>query len=386
LQNPISISSIASISALGISSADIWQHYLEGKPLFSHKEVDGTAICGAFITLEVEDALKQLRLSNPSYKNLDRTVLLAILASKNAFDAKWFQHKSVGINIGSSRGATELFEQHHQQFQEEGKVSPYASPTTTLGNISSWVGQELGVNGVQISHSVTCSTALHALLNGIAWLQAGMADAFVVGGSEAALTPFTIAQMKALKLTAAHKDNATCNSMLFDKTKNSMILGEAAAVAVLEPEISERTQALVLGYGFASEKIEHNSAISENATCFQESMNMALDQAGLQTVDGLIMHAPGTVKGDMAEKNAIDLVFKNQVPLLTSNKWCIGHTFAASGMMSVELAVMMLQHNGFVENPYYKNKASQPKQLETIMVNAVGFGGNAVSVILKRHY
>jgi len=191
--------------------------------------------------------------------------------------------------------------------------------------------------------------------------------------------------MKALKLSAAHKDNAICNSMVFDKTKNAMVLGEGAAVAVLEPKISERTQALVLGYGFASEKIEHNSAISENATCFQESMKMALTQAGLQTVDGLIMHAPGTVKGDMAEKNAIDLVFKNQVPLLTSNKWCIGHTFAASGMMSVEMAVLMLRHNAFIENPYYQNAASQPEQLETIMVNAVGFGGNAVSVILKRH-
>lgn len=384
LQTPISISGIASVSALGISSVAIWQRYLSGTPLFSQKEVSGTSIWGAFIASEVEDALDQLRLTNPSYKNLDRSVLLAILSSKNAFDATWFQHKSVGINIGSSRGATELFEQYHLQFQQEGKVSPYASPTTTLGNISSWVGQELALKGVQIGHSVTCSTALHAMLNGIAWLQAGMADAFVVGGSEAALTPFTVAQMKALKLYTANEREANCNSMLFEKTRNSMILGEGAAVAVLEPKITERTQALILGYGFASETLVHNSSISENASCFQESMKMALAHAGLKTVDVLVMHAPGTVKGDMAEKNAIDLVFAEQTPLLSSNKWCIGHTFAASGMMSVEMAVLMLKNNTVVENPNYQNNKARPKTIKSVMINAVGFGGNAVSIVVGK--
>jgi 3-oxoacyl-(acyl-carrier-protein) synthase len=94
------------------------------------------------------------------------------------------------------------------------------------------------------------------------------------------------------------------------------------------------------------------------------------------------MHAPGTVKGDMAEKNAIDIIFGNQIPLLTSNKWMLGHTFGASGMFSIELAVMMLQHNKFIENPYFSNARHLPETLTTVMVNAVGFGGNAVSIIL----
>ena len=84
--------------------------------------------------------------------------------------------QSLDINIGSSRGATSLFEKYHTDFLQTGKVSPFTSPTTTLGNISSWVSQELGTKGLQIDQSVTCSTAMHALLNGIAWLQADMAQ------------------------------------------------------------------------------------------------------------------------------------------------------------------------------------------------------------------
>jgi len=309
---------------------------------------------------------------------------LALLASQQCVRSFGFSTENIGVNIGSSRGATGLFEAYHREFQQYGKVSPFASPTTTLGNISSWVAQDIGIQGVTIDHSVTCSTAMHAILNGIAWLQADMADAFLVGGSEAALTPFTLAQMNALKLYSTSHHRLACESMRFQKKQNTMVLGEAASVAMLEKGISERTMAIIAGYGFASEKLEHNSSISENAECFQKSMAKALEKAALETVDAIVLHAPGTIKGDVAEKNAIDLVFGKQLPLLTSNKWLVGHTFAASGMLSVEMAVLMLQKNKFIENPFYANARHLPSELKTIMINAVGFGGNAVSIILEK--
>jgi 3-oxoacyl-[acyl-carrier-protein] synthase II len=380
LSQPISISTIASVSALGSSTEKVWQHYRDGVPLFS--EIDGNIV--SKVAAEIETELETLRQLNDRYKNLDRSVLLAILAAKRCANTFEFQQKKVGINIGSSRGATGLFEKYHQDFQQFGKVSPFTSPTTTLGNISSWVAQDLSLDGVAIDHSVTCSTAMHAILNGIAWLQAEMAEVFLVGGSEAALTAFTMAQMKALKLYTTSHHRMACESMRFQKKENTMVLGEGAALAVLEKGISERTQAVIAGYGFATEQLEHNSSISEEADCFQKSMRRALDNANLETVDAIILHAPGTVKGDIAEKNAINLVFGKQLPLLTSNKWLVGHTFATSGMLSVEMAVLMLRKNKFIENPFFANARHLPQELKTVMVNAVGFGGNAVSIILQK--
>ena len=113
-------------------------------------------------------------------------------------------------------------------------------------------------------------------------------------------------------------------------------------------------------------------------------MRKALDTANLETVDAIILHAPGTVKGDMAEKNAIDSIYGKQLPLLTSNKWLVGHTFATSGMLSIEMAVLMLQKNRFIENPFFANARHLPQEIKTVMVNAVGFGGNAVSIILQK--
>jgi 3-oxoacyl-[acyl-carrier-protein] synthase II len=384
LHAPISISAIASVSALGDSPKEVWESYLSKKPLFVKKKIGSQEVFVTEISTKTQKSLTQLKASNPSYKTLDRTVLLAILASKHALQNTDLEKQSLDINIGSSRGATSLFEKYHTDFLQTGKVSPFTSPTTTLGNISSWVSQELGTKGLQIDQSVTCSTAMHALLNGIAWLQADMAQGFLVGGSEAALTPFTIAQMQALKLYSKASHDSPCESMGFQKTKNTMVLGEAAAVAVLEKGISARTLAIIKGYGFGSEIISHNSSITQNANSIQKAMKMALKKAAIKTVDAIIMHAPGTVKGDVAEKNAIDILFKEKQPLLTSNKWMVGHTFAASGMLSIELAIYMLQHNKFIENPFYSNPRDLPSTLKTVLVNAVGFGGNAVSIILCR--
>ncbi|MGB0949582.1 MAG: beta-ketoacyl synthase N-terminal-like domain-containing protein, partial [Marinirhabdus sp.] len=369
--------------ALGATPGAVWRSYLSKRPYFKKIAFGGQ---GHWVSkLATETGIDALLRSNRAYKNLDRTVLLALLASKKAMGATHGLHaKNVGVNIGSSRGTTSLLERYHIDFQHKGKVSPYASPTTTMGNISSWVAQELGLQGVQVDHSVTCSTAMHAILNGIAWLRANMADAFLVGGSEAALTPFTFAQMKALKLYTTSQNEMACESMRFQKKQNTMVLGEGAAVAVLQKGVSKNTKAVIAGYGFASERLEHNSSISKNAECFQKSMKRALENAKLKTVDVVVMHAPGTVKGDSAEKNAIDRVFGERPSLLTSNKWLVGHTFAASGMFSVEMAVMMLQHNKFIENPFFANARHLPRQLGTIMVNAVGFGGNAVSIILSK--
>ena len=384
MQAPISISGITSVSALGCSEDEVWQNYLLGKPLFEKKNIKKDNVWISQVSAKVEAELKTIRREYPAYKSLDRSVLLAILGAKKGSLSHALGHKNIGINIGSSRGATGLFEKYHAQFLKTDGVSAYSSPTTTLGNISSWVGQELRIDGPSIGHSVTCSTAMHAVLNGIAWLQSDMADAFIVGGSEAALTPFTIAQMKALKLYSKLESQFACESMNLVKRKNSMVLGEAAAIAILEKEISKNTQAIITGYGYGTEVLVHGSSISESADCFQKSMKMAMKKAQLKTVDAIVLHAPGTVKGDMAEAKAIETVFDNSAPLLTSNKWLIGHTFGASGMVSIEMAVLMLKHNHFIENPFFENKIKPIRELRNIMVNAVGFGGNAVSIIVSK--
>jgi 3-oxoacyl-(acyl-carrier-protein) synthase len=384
LSTIISITAIASISPLGTDSKIIWENYLNDNHCFTEHILDDNKTFVAKLDTDSEDVVADLRVSDIKYKSLDKSVLYAMAASRQAMqNAGWTQNDIFGINIGSSRGATDLFEKHYQDYLKTGKAQTLASPTTTLGNISSWVAHDLQSSGPEISHSITCSTALHAVLNGVAWLRAGMADKFLVGGSEAPLTDFTIAQMRALKIYSNSIKEYPNRALDLDKKQNTMILGEGAGVCCLEIGKKENALAYIEGIGYATEILEHNISISAEATCFQKSMKMALQNTNLSEVDVIVMHAPGTIKGDLTEYKAIEKIFGESLPLLTTNKWKIGHTFGASGILSMELAILMMQHNRFIGVPFAEAQ-KQTKLIKKVLINAVGFGGNAVSILLQK--
>ena len=412
LKTKIAITSIASFSPLGKTSDDIWKEYLNPKSLIVEKQIGNTSALVSPLSETLANEVQTLRDSDVKYKSLDNSVLYAILASREAVKKAGWYNSKFGVNIGSSRGATQLFEKHHQEFLATGRTPTLTSPTTTLGNISTWVAHDLKSKGPELSHSITCSTALHALLNGIAWLQAGMADRFLVGGSEAPLTAFTIAQMQALKIYAPlrhpeasrqrdndkgrHNQDAQCQSELVEdvlyyacrasdltKTKNSLVLGEGAAMACLESGEHKNALGYITGFGYATDVLQHSISITDEAECFQKSMKMALQNIALDEVDVIVMHAPGTLKGDKSEYKAIQKVFSKNLPMLTTNKWKVGHTFGASGMLNLEMALLMLQHQQFIGVPFVTEQNPR-KAIRNVLINAVGFGGNAVSVLLSR--
>lgn len=380
----ISITAISSVSPLGNNPKIVWENYLSSNHFFTESSFGNQKALIASLDSDSKELIFNLKKSDNKYKSLDDSVLFAIQASREAVKkAGWKANDNFGINIGSSRGATSLFEKHFQDYLETGKAQTLASPTTTLGNISSWIAHDLQSQGPEISHSITCSTALHALLNGVAWLRAGMADKFLVGGSEAPLTSFTIAQMQALKIYAKENQEFPCRAFDLEKKQNTMILGEGASVCCLEIGKKENALAFIAGIGYATEVLEHNISISAEADCFQKSMKMALGDISTDDVDVIVMHAPGTIKGDLTEYKAIEKIFGNNLPLLTTNKWKIGHTFGASGMLSIEMAIMMMQHDMFIGVPF-SERPNQSKSIKRVLINAVGFGGNAVSILLQK--
>lgn len=388
MKTPIAITGLASLSPLGNTHQEQWNAYMQPSTAISWDDDLQAPVSN--ITKEAVAIIDRIREENTHYKKLDNSVLYAMATAREAITQSGWKEGDFGINIGSSRGATQLFETYYDAFAKAKTTSTHASPSTTLGNIASWVAQDLQSTGPEISHSITCSTALHALLNGVAWLQSGMVNKFLVGGSEAALTPFTIAQMRAMKLIPTKKETLSnneshyyCKALDLAKNSNGMVLGEGSGVVCLEVGEKENALAYITGVGYATERLTHAVSLSANGSCFQKSMRMAIGDVDPSEIDAIVMHAPGTVKGDQSEIEAIRTIFCNKTPLLTTNKWKIGHTFGASGLLSLKLAVQMLQHQTYIGIPYLEEKTRSQK-LNNILVNAVGFGGNAVSVLVSK--
>jgi 3-oxoacyl-(acyl-carrier-protein) synthase len=192
--------------------------------------------------------------------------------------------------------------------------------------------------------------------------------------------------MKALRIYAKGNQEFPCRALEANKTSNSMILGEAAACFSMTAS-SKDALAGITGYGVSIESLSSATSVSETGTGLQESMRQALTDVDLNSVDAIITHAPGTIKGDRAEIAAIKEVFGSSVPVLCNNKWQIGHSLGASAGMNIVMALQMFEHGKIVENPFFKNE-KQDKDIhrspKRILINATGFGGNAVSLLLEK--
>lgn len=381
------ITGVGSISPL---SSHRWSSYTAGKSSIVNKVFSGSEFPVAPLCEEGERELEKLIAENPHYGRLDRASLMAISATRNALQGLTYDRERVGVNIGSSRGATNLLERYYEHFLKSQKRVPVqTSPTTTLGVLSSAVMQDLDLHGPGFSHSSTCSTSLYAIANGIAWLRAEMCDLFVAGGTEAALTPFTLAQLSALRIYSRGLDAypcRPCNTL----ERNTMVLGEGACVLTLERDPSKnKALAVVDGVGWGSEKIETSTSLSHDGESLRSSMVAALKARTNEIpIDLILLHAPGTVVGDRGELNAVKALFGDNVPLLFSNKWCIGHTMGAAGAFGIELAIDILKENKVPDFPYEVSFKNRPldinSDINTIMVNSAGFGGQALSVIISR--
>lgn len=386
MENFIVIRGHGTISAAGHNKVTLSESYRSGRTGF--QLINDTPV-GA---LQKESAalLDGLVYENKSYRGLDWSVLMAIYTARQAMaEAGWEREANVSINIGSSRGATALFEQAISEFQNGGKVSSSTSPVTTLGNISSWVGQDLGLSGAVISHSVTCSTGLQALANGFAWLRSGMAEKFLAGASEAPLTPFTLAQMKSLGIYSDDIYSAFPCRPLNAGRRNTFVLGEGAAVFALE-KIEKRdlsTGMIILeSVGFGFEQITSKTGISARGDHFKLAIENALTAAENTAVDLIIMHSPGTIAGDYAELNAIERIFENsQMPVLCSQKWITGHALGASACLSLDYAVFVLRNQSYMDFPYLAavRNPEVKQRINRILITAAGFGGNAAAIVVS---
>ncbi len=305
------------------------------------------------------------------YKDLDRSALFLL----HLADALKFDTDQMGIHIGSSRGATSLWEKNHAYLKAGLQIDVRSSPLTTAGNLSTWLNQYLRLGGVSNSFSATCASFQHALLNGISWLKAGMLDQFLVGATEAPLTEFTVQQMHKLGI---YNVEGVCEPFNFSKP-TGMVLGEGAGLFVMKTDPSG-AKARIRGYGWSSEQIQSATYMDESGLGYRQSMQAALNQAKLDQVDLVLAHAPGTKRGDLAEWSAItDCLGKKQQ--VHSIKGLVGHSLGASGAQNLGVALDLFTGKAPFQDELWESLAKQ--DINTILINAAGFGGQSISIIIE---
>jgi 3-oxoacyl-[acyl-carrier-protein] synthase II len=341
-------------------------------------------------------------------RRLDRNVLLALGAAKEAMgDAglNGFDPARVGVVFGSAIGGFLGIMEQGDVLRERGpdRVSPHFLPNVLVDSASGQIAISLGLRGPNYAVVSACATGSHAVGEAAELVRRGDADAVLAGGTEACMHPLILAGFCAMRGLAAEDEHPPRASRPFDATRAGFVIGEGAAVLVLEELEAARARgatiyAEVVGYG-ASNDAYHMAAPDPESVGVGEMMHAALRRAGLEPedVDYINAHGTSTPLGDLAETKAIKDVFGDHAYELavSSTKSVMGHTFGAAGAIEAMMCVLAIRDGVLpptinYETPdpecdldYVPNEARQA-DVKVALSNAMGLGGHNGCVILSR--
>lgn len=399
------------VSAIGNNKKEVLQSLLDHK--------SGIGEMQYLQSVHHELPVGEVKLSNEEMKQLlhipasypeSRTVLMGMLAIEQAL-------ADAGINLdtailgegifenplktvlisGTTVGGMDITENYFEQMTHlaEGKVVDdkmgFALKNHDCGSSTSQMAKGLYLFKEVTTLSTACSSAANAIMLGARMLEDGEADIVVAGGTEA-LSRFHLNGFNSLMIL----DHELCRP--FDATRAGLNLGEGAAYIVMTSErvaqqLKATPHAFVTGWGNACDAF-HQTASSENGEGAYLAMKAALEKAHLSARDIQYVnaHGTGTPNNDPSEATALRRIFGEQMPWVSSTKSFTGHTTSASGSIETVISLLAMRHHFVPANLGWKNPmengltpslGEKDVQLDHVLCNSFGFGGNDTSLVLS---
>ena len=404
----VAITGMGALSPLGIGVEAMWRGLVAGKSGVHRITFFDPSEFPCQIAGEVDDFDAPALLGERLARRTDRYVQFSIVAAKQALADAGLEltdelRDRVGIFIGSAIGGiTTLYEQM-VILEERGprRVSPFLIPMMIPNMAAGQVAIETGAAGPNMAHVSACASGAHAIGEAAETIARGDAVAMLAGGSESAITRIGLAGFcQGRALSTLRNECSEKASRPFDALRDGFVPAEGAGILVLEDmdfarSRGARVHARLIGYG-ASADAFHITAPPEDGAGAAKSMERALAGAGISAskVDYINAHGTSTQAGDVAETIAIRRVFGAQaesVPI-SSTKSMLGHLIGAAGATEAIICVRALQE-GIVpptinlENPDpgcdldYVPGQSREVEMETVLSNSFGFGGQNSSLI-----
>jgi 3-oxoacyl-[acyl-carrier-protein] synthase II len=311
----------------------------------------------------------------------------------------------VGVLIGSGIGGIATFEEQTRVMIERGpgRVSPFFVPMFIPDMAAGLISMRYGAKGPNYATVSACASSAHALGNSFRLIQGGEADVMISGGTEATVTPLTIAGFANMKALSTRNDSPETASRPFDAERDGFVLGEGAGVVVmesLEHALNRGATILgeVVGYGQSADAYHMTAPAPEGAGA-QMAMRIALSDGGLEPADvGYInAHGTSTPANDLNETLAIKGVFgaAAQDLVVGSTKSMTGHLLGAAGAVEGVITTLVLMHgqipptiNFSTADPAcdldYAHNERRERPVQAALTNSFGFGGHNVCLALRR--
>ncbi len=408
------VTGIGPVCAVGIGKEAFWDGIVNGRSGVKNVTRIPEKLQGACkIAAEMTDFDVSKYLDPKQARRTDRFVQYAIAAAQLAAqDAKLDMSKEdperVGVAVGSAAGGFQSIEDQIRVLHEKGpdRVSPFTVPLFIVNMAAGWISILHNAKGPNVCNVTACATSAHSVGDAFRIIERGEADIMFAGGSEAPITALSMAGFAAARTLSVRNSEPEKASRPFDKDRNGFVMGEGAAVLILESLTHAKARgahiyAEIAAYGLTADAHDIVQPCADGDGAMR-AMKMALAQADVKPteVNYINAHGTSTPLGDKAETTAMKRVFGEHATkggvVVSSSKSMTGHLLGAAGAIEAAVCCLAIEHSIVpptinLDNPdpdcdldYCPNVARKNYPINIALSNSFGFGGHNASLLFKK--
>jgi 3-oxoacyl-[acyl-carrier-protein] synthase II len=407
------VTGMGALTPIGNTLSEYWDALLSGKSGAAPIKQFDASLFKTHFACEVKNFNVEDFIDRKEARKLDQFSQYAMVSASEAMaDSALLESNPncdrIGVIWGSGIGGLKTFQDEAQNFfSGDGtpRFNPFFIPKMIADIAAGHISIKYGLRGPNYVTVSACASATNAIIDAYNLIRLGKADAFVTGGSEAAVNEMGMGGFNALKALSTRNDSPETASRPFDVDRDGFVLGEGAGALILEEyehaiKRGAKIYAEVIGGGMSGDAY-HMTAPHPEGLGAKNTMIAALDDANIDpsAIDYVNVHGTSTPLGDVAEVKAIQQVFGEHAYKLniSSTKSMTGHLLGAAGAIEAIACIMAVKHdivpptiNHFTDDPELDNKLNftfnkaQKRIVNVALSNTFGFGGHNTSVIVKK--
>jgi 3-oxoacyl-[acyl-carrier-protein] synthase II len=407
----IVVTGMGTINPLGLNVERTWESVLAGEsgvgPITQFDASDFLVQ----IACEVRDFEPEKYMPAREVRRRDRFEQLATAAAKQALDQSGFEISEansgrVGVIVSSAVGGLATMEEGVEALNQDGprRISPFLIPMYMPNGASGLIGIDIGARGPAWSIASACSSGADSVGQGWLLLRQGIVDVCLVGGSEATICPIGVGSFDRVGALSRRNDEYSMTPAPFDKNRDGLVMGEGAAVLVIETEEHARARGAeifgeVAGYGSTADAF-HITAPHEDGAGGAAAMRLAMQTAGFNAdeISYINAHGTGTQLNDAAETRAVKTALGKHAAStpISSTKSMTGHLMGATGALEAIFCLLAIRDSVVPPTIHYQTpdpdcnldvvpNESRSMTVKTALSNAFGFGGHNAVLALKKY-
>jgi 3-oxoacyl-[acyl-carrier-protein] synthase II len=405
------VTGLGAITPIGNTLAEYWEGLLSGRNGIGPITLFDPSRHDCRIAGEVKGFDPHLYMERKEAKRMDRFAQFGVSASKQALADAGFiindlNAEQVGVIIGTGIGGLKVLEDQQEIYLTRGpdRCSPFMIPMMIANMAAGLTAIHTGAKGPNNCTVTACAAGSNAIGDAFRLVQRGYAQAMICGGTEAAVTPLSVAGFAACKALSTRNDDPTHASRPFDRDRDGFVMGEGAGILIIEElehalSRNAKIYAEIIGYGMTCDAHHITSPVpgGEGAA---RAMQLAMKDAGImpEQVSYINAHGTSTPANDSTETAAMKKALGESAyqVAISSTKSMTGHLLGGSGGIEAVATVMAVAHDQIpptlnLENPdpdcdldYVPNQ-SRNQTVDVALSNSFGFGGHNVTLAFKKY-